>query len=163
MKIEEMFGSYTWDNELQGYVSSSGDYTISTLPPSTIVEYKSSPIIQYSGSSFAPVDYKDPKTPGGRDDGGKLMYDLIPPEAMKGLAEVLTFGAKKYARKNWEKGMDWSRVINSAMRHLEVWRDPNQPDVDPETGFSHLAHLLTNISFLLTYEARKVGTDDRSS
>ena len=153
-------GKYKWSSEVQGYVS-EGEGVI--LKPELITYDDDIKIIPYAPDYKYAIDYKDPKAPGGRDDGGKLMYDLIPPEAMKGLAEDLTFGAKKYARTNWEKGMDWSRVINSAMRHFEAWRDPNQPDVDPETGFSHLAHLLTNISFLLTYEARKVGNDDRSS
>lgn len=108
------------------------------------------------------IDYKTKEAPGGRDDSAKLRYDLIPPEAMEELAKVLTFGAKKYADRNWEKGMDWGRVFGSLMRHLWKWWSPFHPDTDDETGFSHLSHALTNIAFLLTYEKRGVGNDNRN-
>jgi hypothetical protein len=37
-----------------------------------------------------------------KNDNDKLRYDLIPPQALKALAEVLTFGANKYADNNWQ-------------------------------------------------------------
>ena len=108
------------------------------------------------------IDYKAADSPGGRDDSKKARYDLIPPEATRALANVLTMGAKKYADRNWEKGMDWGRVLASLMRHLEAWRDPTQSDIDEESGYSHMDHVLTNAAFLIAYEQRKVGNDNRS-
>ncbi len=101
----------------------------------------------------------DATTYGVKFDDGKLRYDLIPAEAVEGLARVLTFGAKKYAPRNWEKGMSWGRVFGALMRHLWAWW--RGEDKDPETGFSHLDHAACCIAFLQTYEVRRIGADDR--
>lgn len=96
---------------------------------------------------------------GVKFDDDKLRYDLVPPEAIEGLARVLTFGAKKYAPRNWEKGMTWGRVFGALMRHLWAWWRGEEKD--PETGFSHLDHASCCIAFLQAYEVRHCGTDDR--
>jgi hypothetical protein len=96
---------------------------------------------------------------GRKDDQDKLRYDLIPPELLEEVARVLTYGAVKYSERNWEKGMAWHRPFGALMRHMWAWwRGEN---VDPETGFSHLAHAACCIAFLITYERRRIGTDDR--
>lgn len=96
---------------------------------------------------------------GIKHDQGKLPEHLISPFSHRRLLEVLQFGAGKYAERNWEKGMDWSRVYAAAERHLHSWWSGE--DRDPETGFSHLAHALTCLHFLNHYEERQVGKDDR--
>jgi hypothetical protein len=96
---------------------------------------------------------------GHKDDDGKLRLDLIPPELLADTAAVLTFGAAKYGERNWEKGMRWGRVFAAAMRHLLAWWAGQ--DKDPETGLSHLAHVLCCVMFLATYERRGIGHDDR--
>jgi len=96
---------------------------------------------------------------GRKDDSGKLPYELIAPEILEALATILDFGAKKYAPRNWEKGMDWSRVYGALMRHMWSWW--KKEEADPETGKSHLWHAACCIMFLLTYEIRKVGNDNR--
>lgn len=98
---------------------------------------------------------------GRKDDQDKTRYDLIPPELLESIAVILTFGAKKYEDRNWEQGMKWSRVFGALMRHLWAWWNPFVPDTDSETGKSHLWHAGCCIAFLIAYEARKVGTDDR--
>lgn len=92
-------------------------------------------------------------------DMDKPRYDLLPPELMEQTAKILTFGAQKYAVRNWELGMDWSRVFGALQRHMWAWWGGE--DLDPETGESHLAHACCCIAFLTAYEQRKVGTDDR--
>ena len=49
---------------------------------------------------------------------GKGRYDLLPPSAIKRVADIFERGAAKYDDRNWEKGMPLSRFIDSAMRHL---------------------------------------------
>ena len=106
---------------------------------------------------------------GRKDDAGKPRMDLIPPEVMFALATVLGFGAVKYADRNWEKGMSWGRVFGALMRHLWAWWGGQGPttksfafgDLDAETGFSHLWHALCCIAFLVAYEERGAGEDDR--
>jgi len=83
-------------------------------------------------------------------DTDKLRYDLIPPSAMKALAEVLTYGAKKYKPNNWRNG-DKDRYIAALYRHLEAWRAGEQKD--EESGMVHLAHALTNVAFLLELDS----------
>ena len=100
-----------------------------------------------------------PLTEGQKFDSDKLRYELLPPELLEEVARVLTFGAKKYADRNWELGMKWSRPFGALMRHMWAWWRGEEKD--PETGYSHLAHAACCIAFLVSYEARNVGTDDR--
>lgn len=94
-----------------------------------------------------------------KHDSGKLPMELIPTSLLNGLAEVLAFGARKYQRENWRKGMDWSRLIGAALRHISAWNDGT--DIDPESNLSHLKHAACCIAFLIEYEERKLGKDDR--
>ena len=61
--------------------------------------------------------------------------------------------------RNWEQGMDWSRVYGALQRHLNAWWGGEH--TDPETGKSHLWHANCCMAFLTTYEIRNVGNDDR--
>ena len=93
------------------------------------------------------------------DSGKSYRPELITPEFIFELSEVLAYGAKKYEDRNWEKGMKWSRPFGALMRHLWAWWKGE--DKDEETGFSHLAHAACNVMFLLTFESRRIGADDR--
>lgn len=84
---------------------------------------------------------------GMKFDTGKLLYSLIPPETTKALAEVLTFGAQKYAPNNWqlvENGE--TRYLDALFRHLEAFRSGETHD--PDSKLHHLSHVLTNVAFL---------------
>lgn len=50
---------------------------------------------------------------------GKGRYDLISPYALRRLALHYEAGIKKYSERNWEKGMPFSRYIDSAKRHID--------------------------------------------
>ena len=83
---------------------------------------------------------------------------------MEGTSQVLAFGAKKYAAWNWYKGMAWGRVFGALNRHLWAWwwaKAWGNDGTDPETGLSHLWHAGCCLAFLMTYEAEKLGTDNR--
>ncbi len=104
----------------------------------------------------------DAPQPGGdKHDGGKLPLHLLPVDALEAITEILDFGAKKYAPRNWEKGLDWSRVYRAAIGHLFSWWRGAGPD--EETGKSHLWHAGCCVLFLISYELRSVGKDDRPS
>lgn len=98
-------------------------------------------------------------TEGTKYDEGKLPIYLLPSKPLEIITEVLQFGAEKYTPHNWRKGMKWSRLISAIMRHLLAWKEGE--DVDPETGISHLGHIGCDVLFLLEYEARGLGEDDR--
>lgn len=96
---------------------------------------------------------------GIRENANKLRWHLLPIEALNQILNVLEFGAKKYAPRNWEKGLSWSETYDSLLRHLTAWymREEN----DAETGLYHLAHVGCNAIFLITMQVRKIGIDDR--
>ena len=96
-----------------------------------------------------------------KHDQDKPRLELIPPELLLLTGEVLTLGAEKYTPRNWEKGMAWGRIYGALQRHLTAWWAGE--DCDPETGKTHLAHASCCIAFLLAYEARSIGTDDRAA
>jgi hypothetical protein len=96
---------------------------------------------------------------GRKDDAGKPPHHLLPPELPDAVAKVLAFGAEKYAPRNWERGMAWSRPFSALMRHMWAWWRGEA--VDAETGMSHLWHAGCCIAFLIAYEARGTGEDDR--
>lgn len=106
---------------------------------------------------------------GQKFDEGKVRIELVPPEAIFAIASILTFGASKYGERNWEKGMSWSRVFGALMRHMWCWWAGQGPvnqnfafgDTDAETGQSHLWHAGCCIMFLIAFEMRGSGTDDR--
>jgi len=85
-------------------------------------------------------------------DTGKLRYSLIPPEATKALASVLTYGAKKYKPNNWREVNDTARYVDALYRHLEAWRAGEQ--FDEESKLPHLEHALTNIAFLIALDVK---------
>jgi len=95
-----------------------------------------------------------------KDDKGKLQWHLFPWVAAREIVKVMMFGAIKYAKYNWMKGLNYSRVWDSSKRHLDEWWDGE--DNDTETGLSHLAHAGCCIMFLLTYTVLKMTfLDDR--
>ena len=79
-------------------------------------------------------------------DSDKLRYDLIPPEVLKAMAEVLTYGAKKYKPNNWRECDDPERYIGALLRHLQAYRLGDRVDV--ESGLDHLAMAMTNVAML---------------
>ena len=97
---------------------------------------------------------------GRKFDADKPRYDLIPPELDEAVAKILAFGAKKYGDRNWENGFNWGRASAALQRHMNAWS--RGEDKDPETGMSHLWHAACNITFLIAFEARNVGIDDRA-
>ncbi len=112
---------------------------------------------------------KDPTPEGMKFDTDKTRIELFPGDALFAISDILTFGAKKYADRNWENGLNWSRCFGALMRHLWCWWQGKLPtttnfvfgDTDAETGRSHLWHAGCCLVFLIAYEMRGTGTDDR--
>jgi len=103
---------------------------------------------------------EQPKTGGAaRSDAGKARLDLLSPVAMEGTAQILGFGAVKYAAHNWRKGMAWSRCLASLMRHLLAFMGGE--DYDKESGLPHIDHVACNVMFLQQYFRTNKDLDDR--
>lgn len=95
-------------------------------------------------------------------DKGKPKIHLVPPAAIRAIAEVFTFGAEKYGEHNWRQDRDkfpYSRHISSIQRHLLDFQDGI--DNDDESGLSHLAHAMTQLMILYTITQEAPQMDDR--
>lgn len=111
---------------------------------------------------------------GLRHDQGKLRYDLTEPHAIEEIVKIFTAGSMKYAPRNWEKGMSWSKVIACAKRHLAAVEKGIDHDFDPDcegcknknctnhTGALHAAQAAWNMLALATYFRTYPQGDDRN-
>jgi hypothetical protein len=89
--------------------------------------------------------------------------ELVAPEFIMATATALADNVKpgsKYQEGNWSKGMKWSRAYGAMQRHLQAWWGGEDKDI---SGRSHLWHAACNLMFLITYEKRGIGTDDRKT
>lgn len=98
---------------------------------------------------------------GVKDNRGKSRVDLLPVKPLVAAGHVMDYGTRKYKPNNWRLGLGWADTIGSALRHLLAFSDGE--DIDPETGYAHLAHALCQVLFLTEYYLTKTGTDDRWS
>jgi len=101
----------------------------------------------------------NPINGGTKHDQGKPPLSLVSREAIEQLAKVLAFGKSKYSAWNWAKGLEYSRVIDAAMRHLYAFADGE--NLDKESQLSHVAHAMCCCMFLLEYLKEHPELDDR--
>lgn len=97
------------------------------------------------------------ETLGRKFDNDKPRADLLLDfgKALIAIAEVATFGAKKYAAHDWLHVPDARDRYQAAMlRHL---LQSNTEEVDPETGIEHIAHVAWNALAILELSRRGVG------
>lgn len=74
----------------------------------------------------------------------------------KETSPVLEFGAIKYEKLNYAKGMLYSRVMKSFRRH--IYAHIAGEEVDAESGLPHVQHAACNLLFAYTYE--RLGYND---
>ena len=90
---------------------------------------------------------------GLKDTAGKSRIDLITPEAILGLGEVLAYGATKYKPNSWQNVDDGiNKHYAALMRHAVAWHSGER--IDTESGYSHMKHVMSNAMFLLYHESR---------
>ena len=87
-----------------------------------------------------------------KNDNDKPRMELLDPEFMIGVAQVLTFGAKKYEAYNWQKAddEDIERIKGAMLRHQMAYMGGEK--VDPETGLNHMYHISCNAMFLAYFD-----------
>lgn len=96
---------------------------------------------------------------GDRYNKGKAEWGLVDWDALEPMVRVLEFGAKKYAKYNWKKGMHYVSTTESMLRHIHSFLDGE--DIDPESGLPHIGHILCNAMFLSYYYQYMKDFDDR--
>lgn len=94
---------------------------------------------------------------GLKFDHGKARIELLiqgMPRALESVAQVLTFGAEKYAAHSWLHVEDnTNRYWGAKLRH-EIARAKGEAS-DQESGLLHLAHEACNCLFLLEIALRE--------
>jgi len=102
---------------------------------------------------------KSAHEPGAKLDSGKTMPSLIlsaMPRAVMAVAEVGTFGARKYSRDGWlavTKGIE--RYTDAMDRH-RLYESIDGP-IDPQSELLHAAHLAWNALARLELMLRNDG------
>jgi hypothetical protein len=96
---------------------------------------------------------------GLKHDQEKVQLELLSPTWLYGVGRVLTFGAKKYAAHNWRKGIQLSRLLGAALRHILSFLGGE--DTDPESGLSHLYHASCCLMFASELHQTRPELDDR--
>ena len=104
------------------------------------------------------TDLPDPKSKYGSQ---KASLSLIPLAALEAAAGAHQLGADKYGAWNWREhsGVAASVYINAIMRHIKAWQEVS--DSDPESGVSHLGHIIASCGILLDAQSNGKLVDDR--
>jgi hypothetical protein len=107
------------------------------------------PVIEHDPGGLKPSD------PGAKLDAGKTMAGVLAdfPRALKSVAEVGTFGAKKYSRGGWQsvpRGVE--RYTDAMWRHL--LEDGIHP-MDADSSLLHLSHACWNCLAVLELKLRE--------
>lgn len=76
---------------------------------------------------------------------GKGRFDLLSVFALERDAHLLEKGATKYDARNWEKGMPFSRCLDSAIRHIVQYTQGDRVE-------DHLAGARFNLACIMHYE-----------
>lgn len=82
---------------------------------------------------------------GLRFNTGKPAWSLMNYKAMEPMLDVLAYGANKYARENWQKGLVLHEVLESMQRHLAALMDGETHD--EESTLWHIGHIQCNAMF----------------
>lgn len=98
-------------------------------------------------------------TGGDHKDAGKPRLDLLDAYAIEQMGHVLGFGSVKYDAWNWTRGIAYTRLQGSALRHILAFQ--RGEDLDPESGLPHLAHGMCCLMMLLGMTQRHPELDDR--
>lgn len=110
---------------------------------------------------------------GKKYDLGKPPMDLIPAEAEIEEAHVWGFGAMKYGRHNFRKGITYSQLIAAAKRHINAIQrgedydydldcmDCNNGNCKMHSGRKHWACVRCCMGMLAVMEIEHPELDDR--
>jgi hypothetical protein len=97
------------------------------------------------------VDFTTGASRSSNEDKGR--YDLIPVGPVRRIAIKYQQGAKNHGDRNWEKGMPFSRLFDSAKRHLDQYLSGDRTE-------DHLAAAAWNIFAVMHFEEHMPEMND---
>jgi hypothetical protein len=104
------------------------------------------------------VPAENPKTRAGA--AKPALISVTPTASLLHLGEVMKLGATKYGPFNWrETPVPAETYMDAAMRHLLSWQDGE--DEDPESGMSHLAHVMACMAIIIDAKENDMLDDNR--
>lgn len=90
----------------------------------------------------------------------KVPFDTVPPAAIAYMSLAMGLGARKYGSFNWrEKNVKATIYYAAMMRHMHAWFDGQE--LDPESGYPHIAHALACAAILADATEGGNLVDDR--
>lgn len=143
------------DDAAPNHFTGANKVTTSLFPPNARPDRGDLPD-DAAWSSVQPAE--NPKTRAGA--AKPALFSVIPTAALLHLGEVMKLGAKKYGPFNWrDTPVPIETYIDAAGRHLLSFQDGE--DVDPESGMSHLAHIMACCAIIIDATENKMVQDDR--
>lgn len=110
------------------------------------------------------MDKKYNEAPSGamREALGMNYFRQVPLEAVAAASAALEYGAKKYAHRNWEKGLPWQQMIDSLKRHIDDFeRGRDYDDGEDGSDLHQVCMIMASAMMLSASVIREIGTDDR--
>ena len=93
-------------------------------------------------------------------DKEKPKMSYIPQLALLEVAKTFTYGASKYKEFNYSLGMEYTRYIDAALRHLN--QALRGEDIDEESKCYHLANAVASIMMCLDNQLTGTVKDNRN-
>lgn len=90
---------------------------------------------------------KQKKSNGKKNDELKPVLAYIPKEAIWEMGKALTFGAKKYDSWNYKNGIETTRTLSAALRHIYQFLDGE--NLDSESQSLHLGNAMANLAMAI--------------
>lgn len=132
-----------------------------TTPPSyTSKDIPSGPKSMDSNGAWETSSQPSGSTKALTYDGGKAPLANIPWAAVEQMSIVQLYGHTKYKDfNNYRKGMEVTRNLSCALRHIKDYLEGH--DTDPESSVSPLAHAMCRVAFVLQNIHDGTAIDDR--
>lgn len=73
-------------------------------------------------------------------------------------SEAMAYGERLYGRNNWKKGLNYSRLLDATLRHLQAIGAGELKAKD--SGVPHIAHVAANLHMLVGLMSIGTGVND---
>jgi hypothetical protein len=97
---------------------------------------------------------------GRKNDKLKPGLSYIPKEAMWEAGKAFSFGASKYDKWNYKNGIEITRTVSAALRHIYQFMDGE--DIDQESQALHLGNAIAGLAMAIDTYYNHKDKDDRS-